>query len=190
MRHMGGELTSLKEAPEREHARVADACRKDFVDLKHESAGFGQQSHYQSQTQDFVDKTFGVPTIESADGIVYLQGQISNVPEISEGITSIDDLRDLGAGIATGLQSAVQESLQYLSTPNAVHDSLLNIGPALDNAVNYYATTSAQQLGSDANQMLAAVSDSVEGSIGVPLRPGQRGERAGALLPVFLLERL
>ena len=138
--------------------------------------------------QRTVDHLFGVPAMAGNDGVVYIQGHISNVPEVSKGIQNLDELKALGTGLATGLQRFAQETLNYMSKPNAVTDSLLQIGPALDNAVNYYANTPADQVGRDAKTAIGCAAEALESTLGYPLKPEQRGEQAGTLMPVFFLE--
>lgn len=126
------------------------------------------------------------PVIVGSDGKTYLQGYISNVPEVSQGVQDLDDLKALGTGIGSGLQHVAQETLNYLATPGAVDDTLLQIGPALDNAVNYYANTPPEQVLSDAQQALGHAGQALEDTLGHPLKPEQRGEYEGKTMAIFL----
>ncbi|HEY9867997.1 MAG TPA: hypothetical protein V6D08_02215, partial [Candidatus Obscuribacterales bacterium] len=121
------------------------------------------------------------------DSPVKLNVQITNVAEVPEPVQSLDDVKALGSGIGQGLQHVGQETLNYLATPGAVEQSLLQIGPALDNAVNYYADTPAEQVLQDAQESLGFIGQAVEHALGHPLTPEQRGEYAAAAMPMFMI---
>jgi hypothetical protein len=141
----------------------------------------------QLTAQQSVDELFGCPAIVGADGKTYLQGHVSNVPEVSQGVQNLDDVKALGTGIGHGLQRVAQETLNYLATPGAVDNTLLQIGPALDNAVNYYANTPADQVAGDAQEALGYAGHALEETLGHPLKPEQRGEYAAAAMPIFFV---
>ncbi len=85
-----------------------------------------------TSTDPVIDHIFGAPTIIGTDGKTYLQGHVSNVPEVTTGVQNWDSLRQLGHGM-------VDDTLNYLSQPEAVNKSILEIGPMLDLSVDYYS---------------------------------------------------
>ncbi|HEY9870483.1 MAG TPA: hypothetical protein V6D08_15065 [Candidatus Obscuribacterales bacterium] len=117
---------------------------------------------------------------------VKLNVQITNVAEVPEPIQSLNDVQALGSGIGQGLLHVGQETLNYLATPGAVENGLLEIGPALDNAVNYYANTPAEQVRQDAQEALGFIWQGLEDSLGHPLKAQERGERAGEMMAAFI----
>jgi hypothetical protein len=116
---------------------------------------------------------------------VKLSIQITNVPEVSLGVRNIDDLMALGTGIACGFKRAGLDTLDYLTTPGAVNSTLMQIGPALDNALNYYARTPAERVSSDGQRAAAYAWQVLENTIGHHLTPARSGEFAGAAMPAF-----
>lgn len=120
------------------------------------------------------------------DSAVKLNVQITNVPEVSPPVQSLDDAKALGTGIGQGLLRVGEETLNYLATPGAVNNTLLQIGPALDNAVNYYANTPVQETLRDTQEALSYAGQLLEDPLGHSLEPAQRGEHAGLLMPVFV----
>ena len=66
---------------------------------------------------------------------VKLFGHISNAPDVSRGVQTWQDVQDLAGRTYHGI---VDEPIRYLSQPSAVSDSLIQLGPVLDTAVNYY----------------------------------------------------
>lgn len=135
--------------------------------------------------QDAVDRLFGAPMIVGDDGKKYIQGYISNVPEVSQGVRDFDDVRAMGAGIGRGLGKVAESTLQYLARAGAVEKSLLEIGPALDTAVGYYAGTPLPMVGADLRTACGAIAQGVEFSIGLPMTPAQRGEFDGVAMAAF-----
>lgn len=132
-----------------------------------------------SSAQRTVDEIFGTPTVVGTDGTRYLQGHISNVPEISPGISNIEDLKASGLGIARGVGKFVESTAQFLAQPGAVDKSLLAIGPALDKAVDYYSRTPFSEVREDAKTGLAAFADLIVEKFGRPMKPAERGENDG-----------
>lgn len=119
------------------------------------------------------------------NGHVLLKTGISNVPEVMQGVQSLDDLGALGTGIGPGLGRAAQGALEYLSTPNAVEKTLLSIGPALDAAVNYYANRPAEKIATDTQDALGVVAQGMEETLGHPMRQEEIGDRSGEIMPGF-----
>lgn len=136
-------------------------------------------AHDFSSAQRTVDEIFGTPTVVGTDGTKYLQGHISNVPEISPGISNIEDLKASGLGIARGAGHFVESTAKFLAQPGAVDKSLLAIGPALDMAVDYYSRTPFTEVRKDARTGLAAFADLIVEKFGHPMQPAQRGENDG-----------
>ena len=163
---------------------VADKLAGKFDPPQPQEAGM---MTIRAQDEPEQSSVVGVPTITGADGTVYMQGHVSNVPEVSHGVQNLDDLKALGGGVAKGLQHIGQEGLKYMSQKDAVNDSLLQIGPALDNAVNYYGNTPAEQVGRDARVAIDYAGQALEHNLGHPLKPEQRGEYAAAAMPMFMI---
>lgn len=152
---------------------------RDISALKPPDAGRITAEHTLSEL-------FGAPTIVGIDGKTYLQGHVANDIQVSKGVQNLDDLRALGTGIGQGLLHVVQETVNYLATPEAVDKTLLQMGPALDNAVNYYANTPFDEILQDAQQALGCAGQVLEDTLGHPLTPEQRGEHAGIAMTAFL----
>jgi hypothetical protein len=113
-------------------------------------------------------------------------GHIDNAPEVSRGIQNLSDLQQLGHGIVDG-------PLQYLSTPNAVNDSLIQLGPVLDTAVNYYdqklRTGNVQSFASDVNDFSQAIGQGIADAsdkLQYPQDQKQVGKEAAAMAPFFI----
>ena len=68
------------------------------------------------------------------------------------------------------LDTADESVLQFLSQPGLVNDALITVGPALDNAVNYYANTPPDQIGRDAQEALSYAGQALEATIGHPMQ--------------------
>ncbi|HEY9867647.1 MAG TPA: hypothetical protein V6D08_00445 [Candidatus Obscuribacterales bacterium] len=148
-----------------------------------------QPSIYEAGDQDHLlggkETTFLGHKAVQRNGITYLDARIENSPEVSQGVQDVDDLKELGTGIGQGLLQVGQETLNYLATPGAVEESLLQLGPALDNAVNYYANTPADQVLQDAKEALGYAGQVLEQTLGHPLKVEQRGERSGEAMAMM-----
>jgi hypothetical protein len=127
----------------------------------------------------------GAPTTVE-NGTRYYQGYISNVPEVTKGIQSVEDAKELGTGIGQGLLNAAQDTLNYLSQPKSVENSLLQVGPALDNAVNYYANTPADNVGKDFQQFAGTAAQVLDNTLGHPMIPKDTGKDSGELMAMFI----
>lgn len=116
-------------------------------------------------------------------------GHVSNVPEVTRGLQSWDDVQKLGQGIFGG-------PLEYLSNKNSLNDSMLQLGPILDTAVNYYGKklhdADGQGLANDAqsfgNAIVHGTAEAAD-ELQQPLSQAEIGTCAAAVAPLFLLGR-
>ncbi len=118
---------------------------------------------------------------------VTLNVQITNVPEVSEPLKPEELLQYADATFEAGAQ-AVRPIENYMAQPNAVTDSLLQIGPALDTAVNYYANASADKVIQDAQTLITTAGAAVAAALDHPLTPDERAKAAGTIMPMFFFE--
>jgi hypothetical protein len=114
-------------------------------------------------------------------------GHVENSLHLTRGIQNQDDLQQLGHGIFDG-------PLNYLSTENSVHDSLIQIGPALDTAVDYYSEKLRNLDGKgftrDAQTFGEAISGGVSQTIDqlkFPQDQAQIGSQAAAMAAFFFV---
>jgi len=121
------------------------------------------------------------------DSLVKLNVQITNVPEVSGPVNPEELLQYANTTFEAGAQ-AVRPVENYMMQQNAVTDSLLQIGPALDNAVNYYANTSVDQVVRDAQAVLITVGEAIGSALDHALMPEERAKAAGTILPIFFFE--
>jgi hypothetical protein len=133
-----------------------------------------------------VDEVFGCPTVVGKDGTVYLKGHISNVPEVSKGLQSIDDVKAFGIGVGHGLKKMGQETLEYLRRKDAVNDTLKSVGDAVGNSLNYAARTPVEQKVRDAKTGIHRLREFIEDTLGYPLNPRQQGEYTAGAAAMFL----
>lgn len=115
---------------------------------------------------------------------VVLNIQITNVPEVSQGVKPQDWLQQVDTAFAAGAQ-AVKPVEHYMAQPNAVTDTLVGVGPVLDNALNYYANTSAAEVTKDVQTALDSVDQAIESTLSHPLTPEERAKAAGSVMPLF-----
>ncbi len=168
-------------APEAEVAAQDDRANPSAA----EHAGVTVYEHPATQAGEPIPPLSDALSIGPYDSPVKLNVQITQVPEVSQGVQNFDDLRKLATGVGHGLVHVGQETLNYLATPGSVENSLLQIGSALDNAVNYYANAPPEQVLQDAQKALSYAGQALEDSVGHPLKPEQRGEYAGEAMPAF-----
>lgn len=94
---------------------------------------------------------------------------------------SLQEYGDLARGIIKGVIDAEAQFIEFLAQPNAVSDALVGIGPALDNAVNYYGNHllkgTTTQIACDANEAKAAIKAGL--STYSSMLPERRGELIG-----------
>lgn len=120
---------------------------------------------------------------------VVLNIQITNVPEVSKGVAPQQWLQHIDSTFAAGAQ-AVKPIEQWMATQNAVNDALLGIGPALDNAVNYYADTPVDQVVSDVQGLLSTAGDALDRTFSFAHTPKERAKTAGEIMPLVFTDGL
>lgn len=118
---------------------------------------------------------------------VKLNVQITNVPEVSAGVKPEELLQYTDTMMQSGAK-VVGPVKEYMAQPNAVTDSLLQIGPALDNTVNYFANTPADKVAEDVQAIVGITGDAIDGSLGHAMTPEERAEAAGSIMPMFFFE--
>ena len=120
---------------------------------------------------------------------VVLNIQITNVPEVSKGVAPQQWLQQIDSTFAAGAQ-AVKPIEQWMATQNAVNKALLGIGPALDNAVNYYADTPVDQVVSDVQGLLSTAGDALDRTFSFAHTPKERAKTAGEIIPLVFTDGL
>lgn len=118
---------------------------------------------------------------------VKLNVQITNVPEVSEGVKAEEVLQHLNQVFETGAQ-AVRPIKEWMATQNAVSDALIGIGPALDSSVSYYGNTPANQVARDARAALTTAGEALGSTLDHLLTPDERAKAAGTMMPLFFFE--
>jgi len=118
---------------------------------------------------------------------VKLNVQITNVPEVSEGVKQEEALQHLNQVFEAGAE-AVRPIKEWMATPNAVSDALVNIGPALDNAVNYYANTPTELVKQDTDALIDKAVDALDQTFVYAHTSQERAKVAGNLMPMFFFE--
>lgn len=132
------------------------------------------------------DHIFGAPSIIGTDGKTYIQGHVSNVPEVPTGLQNWDSFRQLGHGI-------VDDTLNYLSKPDAVNKSIIEIGPMLDVSVDYYSAKIRNADGagfaSDVQDFAGAIAHGLAESaekLSYPQDQRTVGKNVAAAMPFFI----
>lgn len=120
---------------------------------------------------------------------VVLNIQITNVPEVSKGVAPQQWIQHIDTTFAAGAQ-AVKPIEQWMATQNAVNDALIGIGPALDNAVNYYANTPVDQVVSDVQGVLGTVGGALDKTFSIAHAPEERAKTAGEIMPFVFTDGL
>jgi hypothetical protein len=114
-------------------------------------------------------------------------GHISNVPEVTRGVQSFDDVKELTISIGGAFVDMAKEGLHTFSaSPYAVRDSMIAIGPALDSAVNYYSNTGLKQIAADINTTSGAIVDALVDKLGRPITPNEQGKYIASTTMYFL----
>lgn len=123
-------------------------------------------------------------TIKRYDSQVKLNVQITNVPEVSHGLNWQQWLQQIDGAFAAAAQT-VKPVESYMAQPNAVTDSLVGIGPILDNAVNYYTNTPADLVVRNAQAALTQLGDVLDRTFSYSRAPEERAKTAGSIMPMF-----
>jgi hypothetical protein len=118
---------------------------------------------------------------------VKLNMQITNVPEVSQPVKPEELLQHADKTFAAGAQ-AVKPVKTYMAQPNAVTDSLLQIGPSLDNTVNYFANTPAYQVAGDVQAIVGSTGAAIGGALDHAMTSDERANAAGSIMPMFFFE--
>lgn len=142
------------------------------------------------KAQQTAEKLLDCPAIVGSDGKTYLQGHVSNdepsALQVSQGIKSLHDLRKLENGIATGLTDTAQESLTFLSQPNAVNCMLTSTIRTADDTMKHYAAQPECILPDVKMAVWQAGQETVD-TLGHPLTSGETGQLIGRTIPAFII---
>lgn len=173
-------------------ARVAQiqANRFGFYDSKAEANEGGGAKVSEKPAKQAVEQIPSLSPILSEgpyNSTVKLNVQITNVPELSEGVKPEEALQHLDRVFEAGAQS-VRPIKEWMATPNAVSDALVSIGSALDNAVVYYANTSEDQFKQDTTVLLDQAVDALGETFSYLHTSQERARVAGNLMPMFFFE--
>lgn len=176
------------ETPAEYNARVAQiqANRFGFFDSEAEAG----TKVYEKPAKQAVEPMPAVtPGLREGpyDSTVKLNLQITNVPEVSEGIKTEEALQHLNQVFEAGAES-VRPVKEWMETPNVVSDALVSIGPALDNAVNCYANTPSEQVKQDAETLIGQAADTLDRTFSYPRSKEERAQATGNLMPFFFFE--
>lgn len=121
------------------------------------------------------------------DSAVTINIQITNVPEVTDAV-QIEDLGKYSYQLLESGAAAVKPVKEWLMEPNAVNKTLGEFGSAIGTAVNYYASTSPEQISRDIQSAMGTVAEAVEDKFSHSMTPDDRAKLAGTLLPVFFFE--
>lgn len=113
---------------------------------------------------------------------VKLSVQITNVPEVSTGITPDESLEYVEHVLQAGAK-AVQPIKEHLSQPNSVNQDLWNL-PGNTGKVMQHLAQSPEQL----NRDVAVVTGRVLETIDKPMTKDERAVAAGTIMPLFFFE--
>ncbi|MDR3616019.1 MAG: hypothetical protein P4L53_20850 [Candidatus Obscuribacterales bacterium] len=190
-------LTELLEKQEREKDSTAQSLVAQFEKLSTMRKGPVRDT-LEKEFQDTADKIYGrgkyapqnttaKPAPETASPENMKKGHVEYSLQLTRGIQSQDDLQQLAHGIFDG-------PLNYLSTKDSVHDSLIEIGPALDTAVDYYSeklrNADGKGLAQDAQTfgeaIVGVVSHTLE-QLQFPQDQAQIGSQAAAMAAFFFV---
>jgi len=162
----------------------------DSTDKESNDVGAGKTKLHEHPAKQAVEP---MPALSPAlsegpyNSTVKLNVQITNVPEVSEGVTPEKALQHLNQVFEAGAH-AVKPIKDWMATENAVSDALVSIGPALDNAVNYCANTPSDQVNQDAKALLEQGFGVMDKTLSYPHPPQERAVLAGKLMPLFFFE--
>lgn len=124
------------------------------------------------------------PTIAQPpyDSRVKANVQITNVPEVTEAVTS-EVLTKYAETVLENAAAAVHQIENHLAQPNAINSDFQKIGQRLSEGPGHFAQ-SPDQL----NRDISAVASGAMDEIDKPLTPDERAKMAGMLLPMFFFE--
>jgi hypothetical protein len=108
--------------------------------------------------------------------------QITNVPEVSEGVQQ-EVLGKYAEAVLDNAAAAVRQIENHLAQPNAINSDLLKIGEWVADVPGHLAQ-SPEQLNRDVQGIAGAAIDEID----KPLTPDERAKMAGMLLPMFFFE--
>jgi hypothetical protein len=113
--------------------------------------------------------------------------QITNVPEVSPAIRPEQWLHHVGSAFGAGAE-AVRSTEAWLAKSNAIHDSLVQLGPTLDTAVNYYSTKFPVEIARDAEDAVTEACKVLEKTFAFPHSAEDRAKTAGMMIPMFFFD--
>jgi hypothetical protein len=118
---------------------------------------------------------------------VVLNVQITNVPEVSQGVAPQQWMHHLNAAFAAGAQ-AIKPIEKWMATPNAATDALAGIGPVLEKALIYYANTPGEQVASDVQAVFGKIGDALDRTFSYAHTPEDRAKTAGEIMPLIFTD--
>ena len=129
------------------------------------------------------------PLTEGAhQSAVKLNVGITQVPEVTTGVTPQDALKYTSTVMEAGAQ-AVRQTEEHLAKPGAVNRDLLDMALAGSKLPGYLTNT--EQLQKDVKSLITGAAQKVEEvvqTIDKPMTPEQRAKMAGTMLPLFFFE--
>jgi hypothetical protein len=156
-----------------------------------------------------LSRKFGAPTT-TRDGVIYLEGHVSNVPEITRGVQSPGELKELfvvvgGAFVQMGKEaleqtgSALACAVDYYgargvdqiaadvrTTASAAKESLSGLGSALNCAAEYYRTRGMPQIAEDIGTASRPILNGLVEQLGRPLSIKEQGTQIANVSTYFL----
>lgn len=175
------------ETLEEYRARVAAIKENPFVLVDSEKESPKVFEHRAGQAVEQMPPLPGALTKPPFNSSVKLNMQITNVPEVSQPVKPGEFLQHADRTFEAGAQ-AVKPIKTYMAQPNAVTDSLLQIGPALDNTVNYFANTPAYQVAGDVQAIVGSTGAAIEGALDHSMTSDERAKTAGSIMPMFFFD--
>lgn len=147
--------------------------------------GFFDSETAEGETSEFVKSTKQAikppptlsPILNEApyDSTVTLNVQITNVPEVSEGVKPEELLSYADATFEAGAQ-AVRQIEQHMTEPNAINNDIINFAGHFSQSPN--------QFNNEVQNLVIAAIEHFDHS----LTPKERAESAGELMPLFFFE--
>lgn len=162
-------------------ARVAQiqANRFGFFDSaeeKNDDAGVGGTKIYEYPAKQAVEPmphvNLGDPEFQSS---IKLNVQITNVPEVSEGVKPEELLQYTDTMLQSGAQ-AVRQIERHMAEPNAINNDIANMAA--------HFSQSPYQLNNDVQALFSAAINQIDH----PMTADERAKAAGELMPMFFFE--